>query len=396
MQKILDDRDVNSKGTHLDGKTIDVVVSGGIACIETPKVIRELRRYGASVRVFMTPAVSEFVKPLVFEWASKNPVVTNLSGSAEHITHSDAILICPATLDFLSKIACGIADSAALTLVQSAFGRIPLFIAPSMHVSLEANPIYQENLKKIKSVSNVHILPPLEEEGKMKLISHEHMVAEMCHVLSSSVLSTLSMTLLMGPTRSAIDDVRFVSNRSRGTLGAHIADELFRRGAALKIIHGPIETPLSSWAQPVVVETAEQMRAALHQDFDQRKTKVIIFAAAVLDYEVAEKISGKISSQNPIQVTLKPIMKLIQTLPSSVLKVGFKLESHLTPDELKKRAIEWAQKNNCAIVVANRLEDISDQKHRALIWSKKFNDFLEAHTKQEIAVQLCNLLEKSV
>src|SRR5947209_1037854 len=106
----MDDRDVEIKGDHLAGKSFDFVVSGGVASVEVPKIIRELRRYGANVRVIMSEGAHQFVTPLLFEWASKNAVVRALTGSAEHISNADAVLIAPATLDFISRVAHGLAD----------------------------------------------------------------------------------------------------------------------------------------------------------------------------------------------------------------------------------------------------------------------------------------------
>jgi phosphopantothenoylcysteine decarboxylase/phosphopantothenate--cysteine ligase len=387
-----DDRDVELRGSQLSGKRLDVVVAGGIAAIETPKLIRELRRYGADVHVFMTEAATEFVRPLVFEWASKNKVVTKLSGTAEHITHADAVIVSPATLDFISKIAMGFAEGAAGTLVQSAISRMPVFFCPSMHLSLEQNPIYQKNLESLREIKNIQILSPVKAEGKAKIASFENIAAKVCHELNREKFKEQPVTISLGPTRSYADDVRYLSNYSSGTLGLTIADELYRSGADVSVIAGPVSIRIPSYIKTTPVETIDEMKTALESDIKARGSKIAIFAAAVLDFEIAEKVSGKTSSKENWSIELKPTPKLIAEI-EGVLKVGFKLESKISSDELKSRIKDSAAANDCAYVVGNLLEDVSESKHKALIWSHETKCFTEANSKKEIATELVKFLK---
>lgn len=394
---MFDDRDVELKGRQLVGKKIDLIVTGGIAAIESPKLVRELRRFGAEVRVFMTPAATQFITPLSLEWASKNKVITDLSGSAEHITHSDAVIVAPATLDFISKTAMGFADSAAGTLLQSAISRLPVFFAPSMHLSLSQNPIYQNHLKNLSSISNVEIFDPVESEGKAKLLSFEEITARICHRLSASQLKNISMVISLGPTRSYADDFRYLSNRSSGTLGFAIADELFRRGANVTCIAGPTQIQVPSYLPVRSVETLDQMRFEFLGTLDSTKAKVAIFCAAVLDFEVTSKSLGKTSSKSNWSIDLKPTQKLIQSVSAkNILKVGFKLESNISIETLKEIAKDSAKSNEAAIVVANRMEDIGNGKHRAFIFNATTQEFFELQSKKEIAQKLADLLEQVI
>jgi phosphopantothenoylcysteine decarboxylase/phosphopantothenate--cysteine ligase len=391
---VFDDRDVEIRGSELAQLQIDLVVTGGIAAIESPRLARELRRYGADVRVIMTPAATKFIGPVALEWASKNPVITDLSGAAEHITQADAVVVAPATLDFISKIALGLADSAAATLVQSALARRPVLFAPSMHLSLEKNPIFQKNLESLRSQPQVKVLMPDEAEGKAKMLAVETMVAEISHFVSRSAWSKVPVVISLGPTRSYADAMRFLSNRSTGRLGLEISSALFRLGADVFTVAGPTQMEIPKYLCPLRVETNEEMRSAFQKIVQENSPRVGIFSAAVLDFEVANPATGKFSSKENWELKLRPSPKLIQATawPKDMIRVGFKLESSLSVDDLKLRARKWAEENACELLVANRLEDV-EEGHRAFIWVKSLGDFVEVSGKKEIAVKLCGLLE---
>lgn len=389
-----DDRGVLKKGDHLLGRRIDLVVSGGIAAIETPRLVRELRRYGAEVRVTMTSAAKNFITPLSLEWASKNRVVEDLSGQAEHISNADLVVVAPATLDFISKLSLGLADSSAATLVQTCLGRRPLFLAPSMHSSLAENPIYKENLQKLLSISGVYLLAPQEAENKSKLMEIEEMVAQISHYTSQSSLKTRSAVISLGPTRSYADDMRFLSNRSTGSLGFEIADELYRRGVRVHLVAGPLQVRLPRYLSVSNVETSEQMKESFQNLINQYRPDMGIFSAAVLDFEIANRAPEKTSSKSPWTLELRPTEKLIQMIDSSqMIRVGFKLESRLSESELLARVKDWVQKTPCEFMVANRLEDVMSSEHRAFLVDVSSHQVFEVRGKADIARKLADLLE---
>jgi phosphopantothenoylcysteine decarboxylase/phosphopantothenate--cysteine ligase len=394
MAQMFDDRDVEIKGQHLSGKTLDFVITGGVAAIESPRFIRELRRFGAEVRVWMTPSSEKFVSPLVFEWASKCSVTTELSGIAEHISHSDAVIVAPCTLNFLSKMSLGIADTAAATLIQSAMGRMPVFIAPSMHVSLAETASYERHRKNLAQLKNVFFLEPQANESKLKMISIEAAVAVICHELSARHLSKKTTAVVsLGPTRSAIDDVRYISNHSTGALGLQIADEFFRRGFDVTAVVGPIQFALPSYLRCVSVRTNQEMKKAMKMEVD-RGADIAVFAAAVLDFDVAKTSEGKLSSKNSLELKLKPSAKLIESIRSKNLKrVGFKLESGVSEKELIRRAQDALKSQGVELLVANRLEDVSPETHRAYLLSKGSAGVVKLNSREEIAQALAVFFE---
>jgi len=401
VQKLIDDRDVDLLGGHLSNRKIDLVVTGGIAAVECVKLIRELRRYGADVRVSMTPSATTFVSPKSLEWAAKNPVLTDLSGAAEHITHADAVIIAPCSLDFMSKIALGLADSAAATLVQSAISRIPVFFAPSMHLSLQGNPAYARNLEALRAISHVTIFETQVNEGKAKMMAFEEMVARVSHALNAAgKLGGKSVAITLGATRSPVDDVRHLGNSSSGALGFAIADELYRAGANVHAICG--DTSVAAPHSPIEIQkvsTNSEMLAALQLVCQRSRPSIGIFSAAVLDFEVANPRNGKTSSKDSLSIQLQPAPKVHAALDYRFeTKVGFKLESQLSVEELKKKITHWALEAQCQFVVGNRLEDVhrkdgTSTEHEAHIWARSANAFETIKGKPAIARRLRELLE---
>ncbi len=164
-----EDLKVDSIGELLAGRKIALCVTGGIAAIETPKIARHLRRYGASVQAYVTPSAYDFIGKSALEWATEQDVVDRLSGRAEHISYHDLVLVAPATLNTINKIMAGIADNVVMTLLASALGRkTAVYVAPAMHESLYQNPIFQRNLKTLHDY-NVRMIEPRFSEGKAKI-----------------------------------------------------------------------------------------------------------------------------------------------------------------------------------------------------------------------------------
>lgn len=380
-----DDRDVDLLSDQLSSVQFDLIVSGSIAAVESVKWIRELRRYGASVRPFLTKGGAQFIQPLALEWAAKAPVVTESTGQAEHISFSDAIIVAPASLNFINKMSLGIADSPALAAVQSAIGRKPVFVFPSMHLSLEESPIYQEHRDRLKKIKHVHFFDSKLQEGKAKLLSAEAAVAQISHLFCRNGFRGL---LTMGATRSYIDDVRFVSNESTGRVGISIADELYRSGFDIDIVSGPVEIEVPAYLQVTRVDTIQQMTRAV---MALKKPRFAIFSAAVLDYEVKSKVSGKISSKVPPKIELKTAAKLIDMVKSqSCLKIGFKLSAGLSDQKFEALVREWNREKKCAYVVANRKEDLAD--YRAKIFDAGANEFSIVRSRQSLAQHLRRIL----
>ncbi|MEM7601798.1 MAG: flavoprotein [Verrucomicrobiota bacterium] len=180
------DLQVELVGDRLEGKTVALCVTGGIAAVESVKLIRALRREGANVHVYATAEALKFIGKAALEWAAARSIVTELSGLAEHICTEDLILVAPATINTVNAISAGLADNVVTTLVASALGRkTPVLIAATGHGSLWGNPIFQRHLVQLPEIApNVQFIPPKEEEGKAKLPDQPEIVEAAIEVFS--------------------------------------------------------------------------------------------------------------------------------------------------------------------------------------------------------------------
>jgi phosphopantothenoylcysteine decarboxylase/phosphopantothenate--cysteine ligase len=184
------DRALTTTSERLAGRTVAVLISGGIAAFRTPGLVRELRRAGAQVHVFVTPTALQFVTMDALEWTSLHPVVTALDGRAQHVEQPpDAYLLAPATYSTLNKLAVGIADNAVTTTLASALGhletgRARVLLAPTMHGSM-VNMVLRENLAKLANLGCV-VIPPVARDGKALLPDDGALVAAVVAALHGS------------------------------------------------------------------------------------------------------------------------------------------------------------------------------------------------------------------
>ena len=392
----LQDLQVEKIGNHLDGKKITICITGGIAAIEAPKTARQLRRYGADVKVIMTPSAEKIITPLTMEWATGNPVVTEISGNAEHIELEDLVLIDPATLNTINKFAYGIADNCVTSKLASALGRgTPILIAPAMHYSLYQNPILQDNLKKLQTYENVKIIPPRLGEGKAKIAKLENIVAESVRELSESPLKGKEILITAGPTRGLIDSVRYIGNRSSGKLGVELAKEAYLRGMNVTLVYGPGVVTPPEYINTINVQTTDEMLEAVTKELSAKNYDVAMMSAAVLDYVPDKFINEKLKSDQGLEVKFKTTPKIIdqvKKISEHIFLVGFKLEYARTFDELLASAQKKMHASRSNLIVANDLSEIRGNHHPAYIVTPE-NGVISIKTKQEIVSKLFDTVE---
>jgi len=381
---------VDNSADYLAGKKIGLCVTGGIAAIETPKIARQLRRYGANVTVYTTPAAFNFVGKTALEWGSENSVVSELSGGAEHICLEDLVLVAPATLNTVNKVFCGIADNPVTTLIASALGmKRPVYLAPTMHESLYSNPIFQRNLSFVKELG-MSVITPRFSEGKAKIASQEYICAEVSRALSKHGIKGKKILITGGPTPGKLDDVRVITNIFTGKLAVEIAKEAYHLGADVTLLLGK-----TGLVPP------DYLNVIFHSDYGQYRQNVFsslgdgydagIFSAAVADYIPAEVHSGKIPSGGvissiPLKQTEK-VIKLVREKYPELFMVTFKYESDKkTHDELIETAQSRVRDQHYQLVVANRGSDMKTG-HRAYIVSAQ-GIISEPGSKKEISKEL--------
>src|SRR5271167_5196414 len=276
-------------------------VSGGISAYKAAEIVRQLQERGVHVQVVMTLAAQEFVRPLTFAALSGEKVITsmfdagdaqpNLDSAVEHISVAqsiDALLVAPATADVLARFAQGIANDflSQLFLATTA----PVIIAPAMNVNMWEHPAMQANLEILRS-RGVHVIEPgsgylaCGMVGAGRLAEPAEIVAATLERLGvTQDLAGETVLITAGPTHEPIDPVRYLGNRSSGKMGYALAEAALRRGANVILVSGPTALQPPSAADTVFVETAQQMRTAVLDRWEQ--ASFIIMAAAVADYHV--------------------------------------------------------------------------------------------------------------
>ena len=277
----------------LDGKTVVLGVSGGIAAYKAADLVRELGRGGAKVHVVMPAAAQEFVTPLTFQTLSGNPVATetfDLTQESQigHIRladRADVVVLAPATANLIAKLAHGIADDLLTTVLLAT--RAPVLVAPAMNVHMYENGIVQENLAKLRT-HGLRIIEPGEGslacgyEGKGRLPETAVLVAEIERALTAADLVGKRVLVSAGPNREAIDPVRFLSNRSTGKMGFALAAAAWRRGAEVTLVAGPTALATPHGVHRIDVTTAAEMHAAIAAEL--KPAHILLMTAAVADY----------------------------------------------------------------------------------------------------------------
>lgn len=366
-----DDLTVESLGTHLNGKKIAMIVPGGIAAYKAaPSIARHCRQYGADVVIYTTSAALEFTTETSMDWASQNEVIMELTGSSEHLLDYDAYVVVPATLDFIGDMANGIAHDAATTTAASAFGKIQhddskkLIVVPAMHGSMYANPAFQRNIEFLKE-KNVKFVEPKITEDKANLADTHSIVAYTIRELSEDPLKGKMVLLNAGPCWAKIDDVRAVTNIFRGRLGIAIAEELYMRGADVRLIYGPGGLQVPKFIDTVKVKYYEDMYDAVLSEVGSQSYDVGIFSSAIPDYKPREVVCGKIKSTGGLEVLefdhTEKIINKVRDLCPELCMATFKLEVDIEEADLLE--IGWERLKDYDVVVANLLEDMSERDH---------------------------------
>jgi phosphopantothenoylcysteine decarboxylase/phosphopantothenate--cysteine ligase len=401
-----------SLSTLLEGKKIALCVTGSVAAVECVSLARKLMRHGAEVYPIMSTMAQKIIHPYLLEWATGNPVVTELTGQIEHITlagkheeHVDLVLIAPATANTIGKVAMGIDDTPVTTTVSSAIGaHIPVIIVPAMHESMYDHPAVIENIEKLKTMGVVVISPRLEE-AKAKIPNVDVIVEHVIARLGPRDLVGKHFVVTAGPTRGWIDRVRFITNPSSGKMGIAVAKELTSRGASVILVLGPTSQEAEGLAELIRVNTAEEMLREVMTVLSSQKIDGLVAAAAVSDYVPAKKEETKLASgKSELIVNLVPTKKIIEEARKKFKKlfiVGFKVESGIGDKELETRARVKIDAGTCDLVVANDearkgVAFEADTNEVLIVGPKGFVQQVPLASKREIARHVVDAMIKSM
>lgn len=348
----------------LSSKRILLIIGGGIAAYKSLDLIRRLRERGANVTPVLTRAAEEFVTPLSVSALAGEKVyrdLFDLTDEAEmgHIQLSrsaDLIVVAPATADLMGKMAGGLANDLASTLLMAT--DTPVLCAPAMNVRMWTHPATQRNLKQLQA-DGVRFVGPNEgdmacgEYGPGRMSEPLEIVAAVEAQLSAGPLAGRRVLVTSGPTHEPIDPVRYIANRSSGAQGAAVARALAELGAEVIFVTGPADVPPPAGVRVVPVETAQQMSDAVDAALP---VDAGVFAAAVADWRVASASDKKLKKSRDglpvLEFAENPdILKRISRMDANrpPLVVGFAAET----DNVVEHATAKRLRKGCDWIVAN-------------------------------------------
>jgi phosphopantothenoylcysteine decarboxylase / phosphopantothenate---cysteine ligase len=317
-----------------------LIVTGGIAAYKAPEIVRRLREAGALVRVVMTRAAQEFVRPLTFQAVSGQPVHSDLldpaaeaaMGHIELARWAELVIVAPASADFIARLAAGMADDLATTLCLAT--QAPLLIAPAMNRVMWEHPATQHNLATL-SARGVQRVGPNDgaqacgETGPGRMAEPAQILLAAEARGRSGELAGLRVLITAGPTQEAIDPVRFITNRSSGKMGYAVARAAWAAGATVTLVSGPTALPAPSGVAITSVTTAAEMYQAVMATVAD--CDIFIGTAAVADYAVTAPAAHKVKKQGAaLTLALHPtqdILAAVAARPSPPFTVGFAAET---------------------------------------------------------------------
>ena len=352
----------------LANKKILLGISGGIAAYKAAELLRLLIKAGAEVRVVMTSSAQEFVQPLTYQALSGHRVYVDLfdaeaESAMDHIELArwcDLLLVAPASANFLGKLNAGYADNLLLTLCLAS--KQPVAVAPAMNQQMYANAATGDNINQLKA-RNILVWGPAEGEqacgdvGPGRMLEPAQLVDNVALYFMPGKLDGVELLLTAGPTREAIDPVRYISNRSSGKMGYALAEAALNESASVTLVSGPVALPTPQGVQLVAVESAQQMYDAVMQR--AANSDIFIACAAVADYRVDQAADHKIKKSADLMslqlVRNADILAAVSALERRPFCVGFAAETR----QLEKYALGKLEQKNLDMIAANQVGDDS-------------------------------------
>lgn len=394
----------------LASKRILLGISGGIAAYKSADLVRRLTERGAEVRVILTDAAQQFITPLTLQAVSGNPVSHSLldpaaeaaMGHIELAKWAELILIAPASADLIARLAHGLANDLLSTCVLAS--NAPVAVAPAMNQQMYKNIATQKNISTLKE-HNFHIFGPgvgaqaCGDVGAGRMLEPLELTALTEQLLAPvNNLQGLHFTITAGPTREAIDPVRYISNHSSGKMGYALATAAAKAGANVTLISGPVSLATPAGVTRIDVLSAEQMlQAALAAAVT---SDIFIGCAAVADYRMAEIATDKLKKGNEteLQLTLvknPDIIAAVAALPQQrPFTVGFAAETRNVLDYARQKLLNKRLDMICANDVSGSHTGFdSDQNAVSVIWRGGELD-LPVQPKQQLAEQLIALISQ--
>lgn len=390
----------------LAGKKILLGISGGIAAYKCAELTRRLIERGAQVQVVMTKAAQEFITPLTMQAVSGNPVSSSLldpaaEASMSHIElakWADMVLLAPATADLIARVSAGMGNDLLSTLCLATDS--PIVVAPAMNQQMYRNIATQENIATLKR-RGFHVWGPASGEqacgdvGPGRMLEPMELVHHAEAFFQPVDLTDISLTITAGPTREALDPVRYISNHSSGKMGFAIAQAAAERGAKVTLISGPVNLPTPQGVTRVDVESAEQMHQAAMEHAPQHH--IFVACAAVADFRpatVAEQKMKKQSDEDTMTLTLVKNPDIVASVAALTDKrpftVGFAAETQDVEQYARGKLTRKQLDLICANDVAQQGQGFNSDKNALHLYWPSGDKALPLTDKSELGKQLIN------
>lgn len=349
----------------MNGKNVVLGITGGIAAYRAAQIAREMTKRGAHVYCILTRNATNFITQQTMETLTGNPAVVDMFArpdkwEVEHIAlakRADVFLVAPASANFIGKVASGVADDMLTTTVMAT--RAPLLIAPAMNSNMYENPVTQRNMQTLKTLLRAKFIEPkvgllaCNDVGKGHIADDETILEAVERALTPGDLTGKKVLVTAGPTREALDPVRFLTNRSSGRMGYALAEAAARRGAEVTLVSGPVALECPTGVRREFVESTQDLYCAMERLC--REQDVIIQAAAPADYRPAHIAGQKIKKADGEAMELKLVenpdvaaMVGSKKRPGQVL-VAFAAETQ----NLSENAAKKLDKKNVDFIVGN-------------------------------------------
>jgi phosphopantothenoylcysteine decarboxylase / phosphopantothenate---cysteine ligase len=389
----------------MNGKNILLCVSGGIAVYKAAALTSKLKQAGAHVKIVMTDSAQKFVAPVTFQALSGEPVYTDTFDEKDpsKIAHidiadwADLVIVAPATANMIAKMANGIADDMMSTVLLA--GTAPRWVVPAMNVNMYAHPAVQRNMETLKLFGYRFIEPgegylACGYTGKGRMEEPEviaQLVAEFFDGKEKKLLSGKQVIVTAGPTREAVDPVRFFTNKSTGKMGYAIAEAAYELGADVTLISGPVSIAPPSGVTIRQVESAEEMFRAVMDVYDG--ADLVVKTAAVADYRPRFVHENKMKKQEgSMTIELERTRDILKTLgerKTNQFLVGFAAETN----DVEMYAKRKLESKNADMIVANNVKQEGagfggDTNIISIFHRDGTHRDFEKMTKKEAAVQI--------
>ena len=395
---------------RLANKRIIVGITGGIAAYKSAELVRRLQDHGADVRVVMTQAAQSFITPLTLQALSGKPVHLDLldteaeaaMGHIELARWGDAIVVAPASADFIARFVHGHGNDLLTTLCLAA--KCPIAVAPAMNQAMWGSPANLENMDTLKQ-RKVPVFGPAAgsqacgDVGPGRMLEPDQIAQQVADLFETRALTGKRVVITAGPTREPIDPVRFISNHSSGKMGYALAQAAVDAGASVTLISGPVNLVCPERVTRIEVTTAQDM---LEASLASLPADIFIATAAVADYRPDTQADQKIKKQgkgDPMTITLVENPDIVATVAGQAPKpyvVGFAAETQNVLDYARGKI----RRKNLDMIVANDVSQAgigfnSDENAVTAIWPDQEAP-LERASKSRIASQLIDLIAQKI